>query len=262
MKRRLICTFLSCMMVLILFPVIVGAADTGSGALTIELESTEAANTANSTVKIDVNLTSNPGFVSATIPVVWDSDVLELTAVENSEDTIPGWLGAEDLSAYDGKYYLAWNNDTDEADYTDTGRLCTLVFTVKQDMDVNATTEISVDTEEFLHSVMNFDMQDLTQGEVDGVEVGYKASTVTMVEKVLIPGDVDGSEELTSDDALYLINHIIFEQIMPGMYPVDESIDLDYNSDGAVSSEDALYLLNHIIFEQIMPGMYPLYPSN
>lgn len=63
-----------------------------------------------------------------------------------------------------------------------------------------------------------------------------------------IPGDVDGSEAVNEDDAIYLLQHIL----MPGMFPL--SIVPDYDHNGVVNEDDAIYLLQHIL----MPNMFPL----
>ncbi len=67
--------------------------------------------------------------------------------------------------------------------------------------------------------------------------------------KKYIVGDIDGKEEITSDDAIYLLHHI-FE---PEEYPVNQPVD--FNGDGSLTSDDAIYLLHHL-FE---PEDYPLH---
>ncbi len=67
--------------------------------------------------------------------------------------------------------------------------------------------------------------------------------------KKYVVGDIDGSEGITSDDAIYLLHHI-FE---PEDYPVNQPVD--FNGDGSLTSDDAIYLLHHI-FE---PEDYPLH---
>ena len=62
------------------------------------------------------------------------------------------------------------------------------------------------------------------------------------------PGDVDGNEGISSDDAVYLLMNTFF----PEAYPVNQPCDYDGN--GQVSSDDAVYLLMHTFF----PDDYPL----
>lgn len=64
----------------------------------------------------------------------------------------------------------------------------------------------------------------------------------------VVRGDVNGTNTVTSDDAVYLLRHIF----MPSFYKINQSGDM--NGDGNVTSDDAVYLLRHIF----MPNFYPL----
>lgn len=64
------------------------------------------------------------------------------------------------------------------------------------------------------------------------------------------PGDIDGDEEVTVFDAIYLFNHAMF----PDLYPVDANRVTDYNGDGEFDMNDAIYLFNHTMF----PDLYPI----
>ena len=68
-----------------------------------------------------------------------------------------------------------------------------------------------------------------------------------------IDGDLDGDGKSTSDDAILLLRHCLFEED----YPISSKIDLDFNKDGKVNSDDAVYLLRHALFNED----YPLYPK-
>ena len=58
-------------------------------------------------------------------------------------------------------------------------------------------------------------------------------------------GDVDGDGVLTSDDAIYLLLHIMY-----GMdpYPVPYGVPMDFDGSGSADTDDALYLLLHVMF--------------
>ncbi|MBQ3074877.1 MAG: SUMF1/EgtB/PvdO family nonheme iron enzyme, partial [Clostridia bacterium] len=56
------------------------------------------------------------------------------------------------------------------------------------------------------------------------------------------PGDVDGVEGVTSDDAIYLLYHIL---LGGDRYPVNQPVDFD--TDGDIDSDDAIYLLYHTL---------------
>ena len=60
--------------------------------------------------------------------------------------------------------------------------------------------------------------------------------------------DLNSDSEISSDDAIYLLRHVMF----PRDYPVGYEPDLDRN--GRVDSDDAVYLLRYTLF----PGGYPL----
>ena len=66
-----------------------------------------------------------------------------------------------------------------------------------------------------------------------------------------IPGDVDGNETVTQDDAVYLLLHTMYGE---EYYPMDDApADIDCN--GTVDEDDVVYLLLHNMFGQ---AFYPL----
>ena len=66
-----------------------------------------------------------------------------------------------------------------------------------------------------------------------------------------IPGDVDGSQEVTQDDVVYLLLHTMFGE---ESYPTDDApADIDCN--GTVDEDDVVYLLLHAMFGEMF---YPL----
>lgn len=77
---------------------------------------------------------------------------------------------------------------------------------------------------------------------------------VTVTEKmtVTVAGDFDGDGELTSNDPLYLLKHLI----TPGIYSIERSGDV--NGDGKTDRADVIYLLRHIM----LPSLYPLAHDN
>ena len=58
-------------------------------------------------------------------------------------------------------------------------------------------------------------------------------------------GDMDGNGEQSSDDALYLLMHIMFGG---EDYPVDTGYAPDFDGNGKVDADDAIYLLLHALF--------------
>jgi surface protein len=68
---------------------------------------------------------------------------------------------------------------------------------------------------------------------------------------VVIPGDVDGNDAVTSDDAI----HLLYHTFLPDEFPVNQ--DCDFDGNGVVDSDDAIYLL----YYTFMPDEFPLNPS-
>ena len=70
----------------------------------------------------------------------------------------------------------------------------------------------------------------------------------TNEQSLYTPGDLDGDEEITEADAIYLLMASYF----PEQYPLDQSCD--YDGDGEITEADAIYLLMASYF----PEQYPL----
>lgn len=62
------------------------------------------------------------------------------------------------------------------------------------------------------------------------------------------PGDLDGNEEITNKDAIYLLYHTF----LPDKYPVNQNCD--FNGDGVIDNKDAIYLL----YYTFLPEKYPI----
>lgn len=172
MRRKFLCAVLSLLMVVSLLPIVVGAADNPT--ITFEQQTTAAG---ASEVKVDVKITNNPGFVSATIPVKWDASVMTLTNTIEVTDVVDnGWCGMN-MTEYaengtQGTYYLAWNNDTrteaEGGNFTGDGILRTLVFTLV-DNTVNTNTEITSNLSADIANMMNYNMDDLRDSGLTAV---------------------------------------------------------------------------------------------
>ncbi len=79
-------------------------------------------------------------------------------------------------------------------------------------------------------------------GEADGI------CTVCGAERPpYVPGDLDGEEGITINDAIYLLFHVNF----PEVYPVDQPVDFDGN--GTKDMSDAIHLLFHVNFPEVYP---------
>ena len=63
-----------------------------------------------------------------------------------------------------------------------------------------------------------------------------------------IAGDMDQNGVTDTDDAIYLLQHVL----MPEVFPLQAAGDMDQN--GITDTDDAIYLLQHVL----MPGLFPL----
>ena len=70
----------------------------------------------------------------------------------------------------------------------------------------------------------------------------------TATKTATVPGDMNSAGEVNTDDAIYLLRHVL----MPSKYPISQSGDA--NGDNEVNTDDAIYLLRHVL----MPSKYPL----
>ena len=77
-------------------------------------------------------------------------------------------------------------------------------------------------------------------------------SYYALVEEGGLPGDIDGNEEKNTEDAVYLLLHVLFGE---NQYPVGSKTKLDINGDGKVDTEDAVYLLLNVLFGETQ---YPI----
>ena len=71
-------------------------------------------------------------------------------------------------------------------------------------------------------------------------------NTATKTATVL--GDMNSDGEVNTDDAIYLLRHVL----MSSKYPISQSGDV--NGDDEVNTDDAIYLLRHVL----MPSKYPI----
>ncbi|MBE6654395.1 MAG: hypothetical protein E7608_02915, partial [Ruminococcaceae bacterium] len=81
---------------------------------------------------------------------------------------------------------------------------------------------------------------------------GCKATdTVTDAGTKLLLGDMNNDKCVDTDDAIYLLRHIL----MPDSYCVKQSANV--NGDDVADTDDAIYLLRHVL----LPNSYPLKPE-
>lgn len=163
MRKRILCAMFALLMVVTLLPIVAGADETS----VIDLAFTQRETAVGATeISVGVDMDGNPGFVTATIPIKWDNDVLHLKSVTPSTDILEaGWCGMS-MEEYisNGTYYLAWDNDTrEEGDFTTTtGCLAELVFEIVNP-SVDTSTQLWFDMTDSIANIMNFEMEDLNK---------------------------------------------------------------------------------------------------
>ena len=231
MKKRIIGVLLACVMILAVLPALVGANDDASAEtddIVISIEN-DAQLTEGSSVFVDVNIEMNTetGIVSATIPVAWNNEALELVKVNEGTVIPDGWMGAPESWVREEKkdgttlgiYYLAWNNDTlcnrdadgnpEEKSYNDSGRLCTLEFKLREGVNVEAGTKYDVEVltegeNAAISNIMTWDMEDFlnqrTGDDISGQTVKFEDGSIVMAnDGVTISGTVTSFDIDTSD---------------------------------------------------------------
>ena len=73
------------------------------------------------------------------------------------------------------------------------------------------------------------------------------AQTCTVCGPLREPGDVDADGDADTDDAVYLLLHVMFGD---EDYPVGDGVLTDFNDDSKLDTDDAVYLLLHVMFGQ------------
>ena len=71
-------------------------------------------------------------------------------------------------------------------------------------------------------------------------------------------GNIDGINEVSMDDAVYLARHVLAGEMGPELYPLHADGNVD--SEDEVSLDDAVYLARHVLAGEMGPELYPLYP--
>jgi len=215
---------------------------------------TVALDVTTDTVSVGVYIENNPGFVSATIPVMWNDEVLKLTDIQDYHTTVTsGWAGHAEYSEITDTYYLAWNNDTlhngsyGEQNFTADGKLCTMVFELLDTAQTDVLYTISANLDDPLANMMNWNMEDfLNQKEdddiygitVEFIEGGIKIEPQT--EEVL--GDINGDGVADTLDRMQLARYLAKWK----GYETINTTDADINSDGMVDTLDRMILARYI----------------
>ena len=128
--KKIIALFIAIISLTILLAVPASASGNGSIAMT------SGSGKQGDTVTLNVNMSNNPGLVTMTIRVTYDTDVLQLTGVSN-----PGLLvGAQLNTSYSSPYTISWVDGAATANNTKTGTIATFTFKIKDSAKIGKTT--------------------------------------------------------------------------------------------------------------------------
>lgn len=136
-------------MLLIANTTLSSAEDSGTEEPTIVVS--DATVVAGDVATVTVGLENNPGIVSMTLRMTYDTDVLTLSKVTDA-----GVLGTQSHKPeLQSPYTLVWVNDTATTNYTVTGTIATLEFQVAEDVAVGTVVPI-----EITYDYNNYDIYD------------------------------------------------------------------------------------------------------
>lgn len=128
--KKIIALFIAIISLTILLTVPTFAAGNGSIAMS------SGSGKQGDTVTLNVNMPSNPGLVTMTIRVSYDTDVLQLINVSD-----PGLLvGAQLNTSYGSPYTISWVDGAATANNTKTGTIATFTFKIKDSAKIGKTT--------------------------------------------------------------------------------------------------------------------------
>ncbi len=177
-----------------------------------------------STITLVVYLRNNPGIVSYSQYIVYDTDILELIKVENSS-LLKGY--AEPSGAAESPVSVGWSDAKATKNNVRSGELVRFTFRIADDAPLGI----------YKINVVFKDAENLAGEKVTFInaEAAVKVSNVMM-------GDSDGDGELTDWDAILLNRYLAYWKLTIDL----DAMDID--GDGEVTDWDA------ILFERYLAG--------
>lgn len=194
----------------------------------------------NDTVKVRINLSNNPGIVSATIYVSFDDSVFSLIKVTDG-----GLIGAQSHKPeLTSPYTLVWVNDTATKNYTSNGTIATLYFKVRNTATYGKTYPITI-----CYNYENYDVydKDINIIRFQTINGAVKVSN----NRSFILGDANRDSKVTIVDTGCIQEYITY--LLP-----DESIDIvstDVDEDGYTTIIDVTFIQRYLA-EKYTP--YPI----
>ena len=144
------------------------------------------------TVDVNINLFNNPGIVSATIKVKYNSSVLSLKKVTDA-----GMLGIQSHKPeYTSPYTLAWANDTVTSNFTINGTIATLTFKVNDDAEKGKLYPIELS--------YNYDNYDIYDKDINPIQFDMINGGIFIADSFIILGDTDGDGTVEIRDSTWI----------------------------------------------------------
>ncbi|MBQ7399925.1 MAG: InlB B-repeat-containing protein [Clostridia bacterium] len=189
-----------------------------------------------SEIEVAISIANHPGFGGMDFDVVYDNTKLDYISYEQKM-AFSGIVEASDPDRYENKVnfqILAMDN------VSLTGELVTLKFKVL-DGTTDGLAEISVVPYDFFKYDESNNYAEAT------LEPNVTGGGVNVVNQLL--GDINLDETVNSDDAILLLQHLMFEDL----YQIQYVGSLDFNGDDVENPNDAIRLLQHVMFEDLYP---------
>lgn len=185
----------------------------------------------NDTVNVGIDLSDNPGIVSATIRVNYDSKVLTLTKVTDG-----GLLGVQSHKPEKtSPYTLVWVNDTATKNFSSNGTIATLSFKVSKAAIYGKSYPITISYNYENYDIYDKDLRIKKFLTIDG------AVKITKNHSLVI-GDVNQDKKVTIDDS-QSIQEVIARLLSSESI---ENVTADVDEDGYTSIIDVTLIQRYL----------------
>ena len=188
---------------------------------TIVVDSKEAM--PGETIKVNVNLTDNPGLASAILNVSFDTRILTLQSVEYNSAMGGQTVYPQNMNSPVTLYWVS-----PFADMSEDCVFATLTFKVSENAKEGDNTTVNI----------SYDADNVYNLAEENVALNVKPGTVTVID--YIPGDINGDGVLNNKDVTRLM------QYFAGWDVTVNTPALDVNNDGSHNNKDVTRLMQYL----------------
>ena len=207
------------------------------GTPTVSASVTEAM--AGDTVDIEISLESNPGIVSMTLTVEYDTAALTLVSVTDA-----GVFGMQSHKPeLESPYTLVWCNDTATENYMIEGTVATLTFTVNEGAE-EASYPIKLSYSYKSYDIYDKDINRIEFATVDGAINVVKGEEPPAPDVIL--GDVNGDGTINGKDINDLKRAVAGNFVLAGNSFIAGNVYVDDKINGMDVNNLARYLAGAI----------------